>query len=123
MSMESSPPLRILLLAEACNPDWTSVPLVGYNVVRALAERSDLRITLATHPRNRASLEKDPLAGMVEIIYPDNEYVAARIYRLAQLLRGGSGKGWTTNTAFESISPGPPNIRNCASRRTSSSCR
>ena len=104
MSMESSPPLRILLLAEACNPDWTSVPLVGYNVVRALAERSDLRITLATHPRNRASLEKDPLAGMVEIIYPDNEYVAARIYRLAQLLRGGSGKGWTTNTAFESIS-------------------
>ena len=104
MSAGSSPLLRILLLAEACNPDWTSVPLVGYNVVRALAERSDLRITLATHPRNRASLEKDPLAGMVEIIYPDNEYVAARIYRLAQLLRGGSGKGWTTNTAFESIS-------------------
>ena len=96
--------MRVLVLAEACNPDWTSVPLVGYNVVRALAERDDLRITLATHPRNRASLERDPLAEMVEIIYPDNEYVAARIYRLAQLFRGGSGKGWTTNTAFEGIS-------------------
>ena len=96
--------LRVLVLAEACNPKWTSVPLVGYNVVRALAERSDLKITLATHPRNRATLEKDPLAKKVEILYPDNEYVAARLYRLAQLLRGGRGKGWTTNTAFESIS-------------------
>ena len=60
MTAGSLPPMRVLVLAEACNPDWTSVPLVGYNVVRALAERDDLRITLATHPRNRASLERDP---------------------------------------------------------------
>jgi glycosyltransferase involved in cell wall biosynthesis len=97
-------PLRVLLLAEACNPDWTSVPLVGYNVVRALAERPGLRITLATHPRNRASLEGSPLGKKVEILYPDNEYVAATLFHIAQLLRGGQGKGWTTNTAFESIS-------------------
>ncbi|MEI6323629.1 MAG: hypothetical protein WCP60_11070 [bacterium] len=102
----SSPdkPLRVLLIAEACNPEWTSVPLVGYNLVRALADRADLKITLATHPRNRAALERDSLASRVEFLYPDNEYVAARLYRLAQLFRGGTGKGWTTNTAFESIS-------------------
>ena len=96
--------LRILLIAEACNPEWTSVPLVGFNMVKALAERSDLRITLATHPRNRSALERNSISSKVEIIYPDNEYIAARLHRLAQFLRGDSGKGWTTNTAFESIS-------------------
>ncbi len=100
----TSKPIRLLLLAEACNPDWTSVPLVGYNVARALANRPELHITLATHPRNKASLEKDPISEKVEILYPDNEYVAATLFRIAQLLRGGKGKGWTTNTAFESIS-------------------
>jgi len=100
----ASKPIRLLLLAEACNPDWTSVPLVGYNIARALADRPELKITLATHPRNRVSLEKDPISEKVEILYPNNEYVAATLFRIAQLLRGGQGKGWTTNTAFESIS-------------------
>ena len=44
---------RVLLIAEACNPTWTSVPLVGYQVARALAARQDLDVTLATHVRNR----------------------------------------------------------------------
>lgn len=97
-------PLRLLLIAEACNPEWTSVPLVGYNLARALCSRPDLRVTLATHPRNRPAIEKDPIASLAEILYPDNDYVAGTLYRFAQLLRGNRGKGWTTNTAFQSIS-------------------
>jgi len=95
--------LRVLLIAEACNPEWTSVPLVGYNVAKALARREELQITLATHPRNRAALDRDSLSDEIEIIYPDNEYIAAGLHRIAQLLRGGKGKGWTTDTAFASL--------------------
>ncbi len=96
--------LRVLLIAEACNPTWTSVPLVGYNFAHALASRDDLEVTVATHPRNRRAVEPDELSTLAEVIYPDNEYVAARVYNFAQLLRGSKGKGWTTNTAFQSLS-------------------
>jgi len=33
----------------------------------------------------------------------DNERVAARLYRLSELMRGGAGKGWTMVTAFSSL--------------------
>jgi len=95
--------LRVLLLAEACNPAWTSVPLVGYNFARALAGRDDLRVTLATHPRNRPDIDADPISKQTEVVYADNDYVAGTLYRAAQLLRGNKGKGWTTNTAFSSF--------------------
>ncbi|MEM7312235.1 MAG: glycosyltransferase family 4 protein [Planctomycetota bacterium] len=96
--------LRLLVIAEACNPTWTSVPLVGYNFASALARRDDLEVTVATHPRNRRAVESDEISELAEVIYPDNEYVAARMYSIAQLLRGAKGKGWTTNTAFQSLS-------------------
>lgn len=102
--MTAQSPLRVLAIAEACNPAWTSVPLVGYNFARALAERDDIELTLATHPRNRPDIEKDEIASLARIIYPDNEYVAKRVYDFAQLLRGGKGKGWTTNTGFAAMS-------------------
>ena len=95
---------RVLVIAEACNPIWTSVPLVGYNFAHALASRDDLDVTVATHPRNRSAIESDEISSLARFFYPDNEYIAARVYQLAQRLRGGSGKGWTTNTAFQSLS-------------------
>lgn len=45
--------LRILLLAEACNPTWTSIPLEAYFLARALAARDDLDVTLVSQVRNR----------------------------------------------------------------------
>ena len=75
------------------------MPLVGYNCARALANRQDLDVTIATHVRNRSSLQCDPLNRMAKIVYPNNEYVAAHAYRAALLFRGNRGKGWTTNTA------------------------
>ncbi len=89
------PTRRVLVIAEACNPTWSSVPLVGYNFVRALAERQDLELTVCTNPRNREAIENDPLKKLAEIVYIDNEWVAAPLYRLASLLRGGKGGGWT----------------------------
>lgn len=47
---------RVLLIMEQCNPDWASVPLVGYRIYQSLAQRAD--VTLVTHDRNRDALEK-----------------------------------------------------------------
>ena len=69
--------VRVLLMAEACNPDWPSVPLVGYNQARALAERKDLRVTLVTHERNRANLEADELMMLAEeVVFINSDAIA-----------------------------------------------
>lgn len=101
--MADSSKLRILVIAEACNPTWTSVPLVGYNFVNALSQRNDIEITVASHPRNRDALMADSVSDHAEFVFPDNEYIAAPVYKLGQLFRGDKGKGWTTNTAFKAF--------------------
>jgi glycosyltransferase involved in cell wall biosynthesis len=93
-------PLRVLLIAEACNPTWTSVPLVGYNLARALAARTDLKITLVTHVRNRSGLATSDIDKHADVVFIDNEFVAAPIYKLARLIRGGDQLGWTIDTAL-----------------------
>ena len=93
--------VRVLLMAEACNPDWPSVPLVGYNQARALAERKDLRVTLVTHERNRANLEADELMMLAEeVVFINSDAIARPFYLLGKLLRGGKSLGWTTNMAM-----------------------
>lgn len=92
--------LRLLLIAEACNPTWTSVPLVGYNFARALAERNDLDITLVTHVKNREALQNDRISRRVKVHIIDNEWLARPMYQLATALRGGEKLGWTVNTAM-----------------------
>lgn len=49
-------PLRILLLAEQNNPDWVSVPLVGYHHSAALARIHE--VTLVTHQSNCEAIER-----------------------------------------------------------------
>lgn len=88
--------MRILLIAEACNPEWTSVPLVGWNWYRHLCELVD--ITLVTQIRNReAILRRAPAPN--KIVFIDSERVAKPCYRLARLLTLGRGLGWTTQQA------------------------
>lgn len=92
--------MRVLLIAEACNPTWPSVPLVGYNFARALSRRDDLQVTLVTHVKNRPALVDDPLAARVRLEFVDNEWLARPMYRLATRLRGGEKLAWTLNTAL-----------------------
>ncbi len=92
--------LRVLLIAEACNPTWTSVPLVGYNFARALAERPDLEVTLVSQVRNRAALQADPIAALARLHFVDNEWLARPLYKLARFLRGGTALSWTVDTAM-----------------------
>src|SRR4051794_26633628 len=93
------PRLRVLLLAEMCNPAWTSVPLVGYNFARALAARPELDVTIATQVRNEPALRDDPLCDLADVHFIDSEHIAGPIHRLAKLLRGGAKAAWTIDTA------------------------
>lgn len=89
--------MRVLVLADDCNPDWPSLPVVGYKAVKALADRA--QVVVATHVRNRENIERAGF-GAVTVEFIDNEYVAAPLYKLATLVRGGNAVGWTTNIAM-----------------------
>ncbi len=93
--------LRVLLLAEACNPEWVSVPLVGWSCSRALARVADTH--LVTHIRNRPALIEAGLLEGADFTAIDSDRVAAPLHWLASKLRGGAGRGWTTVTAFRSL--------------------
>lgn len=93
--------VNVLLIAEAANPDWESVPLVGWSLAKALADV--VNVHLVTHCRNKiaiAPFEK----SFTSVTYIDSELVAKPLWKLANLLRGGSGKGWTMVTAVGALS-------------------
>lgn len=88
--------MKILLLADQCNPEWPSLPVVGY---KAALEISKLvEVVLVTHIRNKENLEKVGV-GEAEIVYIDTEYIAKPIHNLSKWIRGEEG-GWTIAMAF-----------------------
>lgn len=93
--------IRALLIAEAANPEWVSVPLVGWSHATALLGVVDGHVV--TQVRNVEAIRRSGLAPD-RYTAIDSERVAAPLYRLAGLLRGGSDKGWTTVTAIASVS-------------------
>ncbi|RTL72636.1 MAG: glycosyltransferase family 1 protein [Hyphomicrobiales bacterium] len=95
--------LKALLIAEHCNPEWVSVPLVGWSHARAIARQPGIDAHLVTHVRNRAALECAGLREGVDFTAIDSEAIDRWVWKLAQGLRGGAGKGWTTITALNSL--------------------
>lgn len=94
--------IKVLLIAEAANPEWVSVPLIGWSLTKALASRTEAHIV--TQIRNREAFLR---AGMIEGTHftaLDNEALARPVFRLALFLRGGSGASWTTGTALAALS-------------------
>ena len=97
-------PKKILVIAEACNPEWTSVPLVGWSHVEALTRHDQLEVHLVTQIRNKESIERFGWTEGTEFTSINSEAIIAPAYNLAKLLRGGAGKGWTMITALASLS-------------------
>jgi glycosyltransferase involved in cell wall biosynthesis len=90
-----------LLIAEACNPEWVSIPLEGWSHARAIQSLTGGH--LVTQIRNRDAILRAGLVEGKDFTAINSEAVAARVYKIASLLRGGKGKGWTTNTALNSL--------------------
>ncbi|MEA2708294.1 MAG: glycogen synthase [Phycisphaerales bacterium] len=93
--------LRPLLIAEAANPEWVSVPLVGWSHARAIMDVSDAH--LVTQVRNRAAIERAGLVEGKDFTAIDSEAVARRAQAVSRRLRGKSGVSWTTSTALQSL--------------------
>ncbi|MEO0653811.1 MAG: hypothetical protein AAFY77_02965 [Pseudomonadota bacterium] len=89
---------NVLVLASDCNPEWPSLPVVGYKYALALADTCN--VTAVTHIRNRENICKlHPAAGQsvcqtpngsnIHFVFIDTEYIAAPLHKLSILLRGG----------------------------------
>ena len=89
--------MRVLIVADDCNPEWASLPVVGYRATKAIA--GQVETVVATHVRNRENIEKHGL-GKASVEYVDNEYINSPLYKIGKMLRGGSTSGWTTAIAI-----------------------
>ena len=96
-----APRPRMLLVAEAANPEWASVPLVGWSLASAIAARTDAHIV--TQVPNRDAFLR---AGMVEgrdFTAIDTERLEKPLWRLAEAMSLGRKGGWTTLAAMTSL--------------------
>jgi glycosyltransferase involved in cell wall biosynthesis len=90
--------MRVLLLADHCNPTWPSTPYFGYKIVRAIARKVD-HAALVTQVRNQKGLAQNDLE-VQELTYLDTEYIARPLSRFSGWLRGDPNKAMTLGAAL-----------------------
>lgn len=88
--------LNILLIMEQCNPEWASVPLVGYNFYHGIRQLAD--VTLVTHKRNEEALEK--VRDGYQIDYISESLWIKRYYSMVSSITSRRGVNWPLQHAL-----------------------
>ncbi len=88
---------RVLVIAEAANPEWTSVPLVGWSLAAALNDVADIH--LVTQVRNRDAILRVGWTEGKDFTAIDTERLAAPMYALSEKI----GLGWSGKTAIAAL--------------------
>ena len=82
--------LKVLLIIEQCNPEWTSVPLVGYKFFSEIHKLVDA--TMVTHERNKTALKKR--TEYDNIIFTSESSWNKTYYRFISKLTNRGGTNW-----------------------------
>jgi glycosyltransferase involved in cell wall biosynthesis len=98
---EAARKYRVLLIAEAANPEWASVALIGWSLSRALAKVADIH--LVTQVRNRNAIVRAGLVEGRDFSTIDNERYHHPLYKISTKLGVGGPFGHTMNTALNSL--------------------
>lgn len=88
--------MKVLLIIEQCNPEWPSVPLVGYNFFNEINKLVD--VTLVTHERNEQAIEK--VKGDCSIVYIKESERIKRYYSLINRITSRRKVNWPLKHAL-----------------------
>lgn len=88
--------LKVLLIVEQCNPEWASVPLVGYNFFHKINNLVDA--TLVTHIRNKSALEKHP--EYEKVFYLEESNLNKQYYKIVAKVTANGRVNWPLYNAL-----------------------
>lgn len=88
--------LKVLLIVEQCNPEWSSVPLEGYRYYEEISKLVD--VTLVTHERNEEALNK--ILDNRKVIYIRESSFVKKYHHLVANLTYSGKTNWPLYNAL-----------------------
>ena len=83
--------MRVLILADSCNPDWPSLPAITYHHIVQIAELVD--VVVATQVRNAKALRQKGM-GKAKVVFINTETLAGPLFKLGMALRRNHMVDW-----------------------------